>query len=89
MYMYYVPKRSFFSSTVTLFNGWQNAVNLTIFWESNASDGSLVAGEVGHIQPSLQIPNLDHGVLGTSAKNKTIKVKLGTGESWKLNSHYQ
>lgn len=44
----------FFLSTVTLFNGWQNAVeDLTVFWESNTSDGSLVAGEVRHVQPSL------------------------------------
>lgn len=55
----------------------------TIFWESNASYGSLMSWEVGHVDSFLQIPNLDHRVLCTSAKDQTVRVKLCTGQCWK------
>lgn len=56
---------------------------VSILRESNGGDRTRVAREVGHIGALLQIPDLDLGVSRASAKNETIRVELGTGESCK------
>lgn len=55
---------------------------VSVLRESNGGDGSRVAWEVGHICTLLQIPDLDLRISSPSAKNKTIRVELSTGESF-------
>lgn len=54
---------------------------VSVLRESDGGHRSGVAREVGHVGALLQIPNLDLGVGRTGAKNETIRVELGTGES--------
>lgn len=55
---------------------------VSVLRESNGGDRSRVAWEVGHICTLLQIPDLDLRISSPSAKNKTIRVELSTGESF-------
>lgn len=55
---------------------------VSVLRESNGGNRSRVAWEVGHICTLLQIPDLDLRISSSSAKNKTIRVELSTGESF-------
>ena len=57
--------------------------SLTVFRESNTSDGSLMSREVSDVDPLFQIPDFDHRVLCPSTKDKTVRMELGTGQCWK------
>lgn len=51
---------------------------LTIFRKRDAGDWTLMALEVGHVRSFLQVPNFYDGVVGTSAKDETVRMKLST-----------
>lgn len=53
---------------------------LTILRERNRRYSSLVSLEVGDISTLLQIPNLDDRIISASAKDETVRVKLGTSK---------
>ena len=66
------------SQCIVLYNLGCILFILTVFGKCNACYGSRMTREVSYVRPLFQIPYLYHGIFGSSAKDKTIRVELST-----------
>jgi hypothetical protein len=56
---------------------------VSVLREGDGGDRADVAGEVGHIGALLQVPDLDLRVGRPRPEDQTVRVELGTGQSWR------